>query len=478
MASWGSIYINTVYGVKMHTNRLARLQEQVASGARIIRASDGPADAFRIQSLRDSVATFDNYTNNLREVELSLEEGSNAINQCSEIANRVGVLVAQGATGTYGPQNRQAIAGEIDELLEQAISLANHQVLGRHIFGGADSVTAPYQVTRENGKIVNVQYTGSFEERPIPVAPGVDYSGQIIGDSIFRTNKREAPTFHSETGAAVGTGTSSVRGDFWMEISKGAPLYDSASGISANANAINTDTIDEFTNHQITVSYDTGAGSGTISLNGGANVAITAGDTNVTVTGPGGETIHIDVDAGITDQVAQNYTFSNGMIQIDQGPMKMIDYSDANMMVRDVNDRILYVDATGISDNGLVNVNVGGTYDFFNQLIYVRDLMRNTKELDANEQIAVMGRAQYAMEQITSGFLQRSTMLGGRLGSVERLKDTLDNLRYNAGSEADGVEQADVVELATDLARTQTLYEMSLAATSKVISLTLLDYIR
>ena len=39
------------------------------------------------------------------------------------------------------------------------------------------------------------------------------------------------------------------------------------------------------------------------------------------------------------------------------------------------------------------------------------------------------------------------------------------------------LEEADIVQVATDLARTQTLYEMTLTTAGKLLSLSLLDFI-
>lgn len=466
MGSWGSIYNNAVYGIRVHTARMTSLQEQISSGNRIIRSSDGPSDTYRIMSLRQTESEFENYFKNLDEIETSLLEGSNALQQISNITTRVGVLVAQGATGTYGEQNREAIAEEINELLEQSVSLANHKVLGRHIFGGADSTDVPFEATRKNGRITQVEYVGSYDERPAPVAPGVTMSGQIVGDRVFRNHDRQDVKFHGETGAAPGTGTPSVRSDFWLTIERNTQYPIGASGLAAGTDS-NQDTI--FGDHQITIN------AGTVSLDGHTAVAYTGAETNLEITNAAGETVHLDMTGGALAD--GSYTVTSGQMRIEDGPPTQIDFSNNNMTVQDNKGRVLYVDATGITQPGEELVENPGTHDLFNMLIHIRDLLLNKNDLTTDRLLDSMRRAQNSVDEIARGFRQRITILGGRLGGVDRLRDTLTDLRDHAKAEANAIEQADVVDVATDLARTQTLYEMSLTATAKVIQVTLLDFI-
>ena len=60
---------------------------------------------------------------------------------------------------------------------------------------------------------------------------------------------------------------------------------------------------------------------------------------------------------------------------------------------------------------------------------------------------------------------------------MDTLQRTVDHLKTVTNQQADQFEDADIVLIATDLARTQTLYEMALRSASKLLSLSLLDFI-
>ena len=52
MSSLGTIYDNMMSGLRVHSQTLARLQEQVSSGLRVIRPSDSPVDTFQIMAIQ------------------------------------------------------------------------------------------------------------------------------------------------------------------------------------------------------------------------------------------------------------------------------------------------------------------------------------------------------------------------------------------------------------------------------------------
>ena len=67
--------------------------------------------------------------------------------------------------------------------------------------------------------------------------------------------------------------------------------------------------------------------------------------------------------------------------------------------------------------------------------------------------------------------------LGGRLEALDTLTSSMSDLKGTTDDQANGIESADMAQVAVDLATTQTLYQMSLATAAKLLSTSLLDYI-
>jgi len=125
MSGWGTIFNTTRAMLQHHAERLAQLQETIASGARLRRASDDPADTFRLLGLRNESHSLQTYGDNLTRVSDSLNITSSLLLKMSETLTRVRELVTQGVSGTYSAVNRKSIGDEINSLLEQLVSLAN-----------------------------------------------------------------------------------------------------------------------------------------------------------------------------------------------------------------------------------------------------------------------------------------------------------------------------------------------------------------
>jgi len=131
--------------------------------------------------------------------------------------------MASTMSGTTSTQVRRTLATELNNALEQIVSFANSERLGQYLFAGAKSEQAPYQVERDgNGQIVRVTYQGSQQEQNVEIIEGMEISALLVGDRLFRDDTRQTPIFYGSTGAAAGTGTSSVRGDVYLTVA-GSP---------------------------------------------------------------------------------------------------------------------------------------------------------------------------------------------------------------------------------------------------------------
>jgi flagellar hook-associated protein 3 FlgL len=238
----GNIYNNVSFALYEHTKAMARLQEQVSTGSRINRPSDDPSTAHQILGLNSYGRSLETYMGSLSEATKSLEFSSTVIEEIISLLVEAKVRVSQVSSGTYGEEVREMTAEGINDLLEQTVLLANSRHMDQYIFSGGSTSVVPYVVERTDGQITGVSYQGSSEGREIEVAPGVETSIFYAGDDIFCSDDRGAPVFVGDTGAAVGTGTSSVSGYVWLEVSGSAGSWDLS--IDGGLSTFNTDGTD------------------------------------------------------------------------------------------------------------------------------------------------------------------------------------------------------------------------------------------
>lgn len=195
---------------------------------------------------------------------------------------------------------------------------------------------------------------------------------------------------------------------------------------------------------------DTGAKTGT-------GTSTVRGDTWLTVTGSAGN-YNLSIDDGLT-------TFNT-------------DGTDTNLAVTSsTTGQILYVDTTGITGAGVDVVRAPGTYDIFNTLVSIRDMLRNEKDLSVAQVRELQDNALISLEELSGLIVQVEVSVGSKAGFLENLKDSLKDLKYDAEDETTRLQEADIAQIAIDLSRRELLYQMSLSVAGKLMSVSLLDFL-
>lgn len=478
MSGWGAIYNNTRMALHLQAQQMARLQEQAASGARVNRASDDPSDAYRILELRAESEVLGEYGSNLEDVTRTLELAHNVLQDISTNLRTVRQKAEQGASGTYGQNNRAILGQEINAILEQMIAMVNAKSLGRHLFSGAKSDTVPYAVETDGEYITAVRYQGSLDGLPVPVAPELEMHGVLVGEKVFRGGHRQEAVFVGHTGAAPGRGTSTVLGSAYLRLAhKETTVVADPDGVNLlpAAGPSPADTI--LGEHDLIVDVT----NGTVRFADGGPLKVFDGtETALEVRNADGDVVHVDVTA-LNGALVGAHTVtvrSDGYLSLESGPtVELTDFTEDNLVVTDADGRLLYVDAAGIRRTGMEPVRVPGTFELFETLIHTRDVLLNRADLTEEDQLQLLGEDVEAINEVIAGITQVLTSVGARLEALDTLGTSIESIRGIADDQAGTLENADLVQVAAELARAQTLYQMTLATSSKLLSLSLLDFI-
>jgi flagellin-like hook-associated protein FlgL len=474
MSGWAVIYNNTRAMLRYQGQEIARLQEMAASGARVIRPSDAPTDAFRILQFRAEVRQLNSYAANLAFATDIGNVASTVFQSLTTMIADARQLASQVASGTYSDDDRQPVVRQIDSMLEQAVSLANTSYQGRFLMGGGATREAPFVIRRnESGTITAVDYRGGHETLAVPVAGGVSYGTVLAGDRALRSDERLPPEFFGTTGVRAGAGTSNVRGDLWLTLAHAATVYAGGSGVAAGDSSVSADTI-LGTGHTLTIDQP----AGTIRLDDGTAIAFTGAETDLELTSAAGDRVRVNVTgiaAGFQGTVAATAT---GTMSLDGGATTVPIAFGANEAVTDpATGRVLYVDTSAVERAGAAPGRVYGTYDLFEALISVRDAIANPRGMAEAGHTEQMGEALEVLAEAGRRLSQTLTTNGAQLQAMAGLKETLTDLRAISEGQADAMENADIVDVASDLARRQVLYQMALTSAARLLSMSLLDYL-
>jgi flagellar hook-associated protein 3 FlgL len=170
--------------IQTASTRLNETQERVASGKRVQRSSDDPFAANRsIQARSDrNVIEQRVRTINLAQSELAVTES--AVVSLSNVLTRAQALSVQADSAGLDASARNQIAAEVDELINEALQVANSSHGGRRIFGGHQAGTPPF-VPDVPGLPTTVTYQGDAGLVLREIGDGEQIAVNLDGNALF-----------------------------------------------------------------------------------------------------------------------------------------------------------------------------------------------------------------------------------------------------------------------------------------------------
>lgn len=140
--------------------RADRAQREITTGRRVNAAVDDPDQISTLLTTRAELARVQQVDNNLGRVKTEVDAGEGVLAATSKLLERAGALGAQGVSDTASPETRAQLAGEVDAILKQLVSLSASTVEERYIFSGTNDTVLPYTIDPEAPNNVST-YGGS-----------------------------------------------------------------------------------------------------------------------------------------------------------------------------------------------------------------------------------------------------------------------------------------------------------------------------
>lgn len=179
--STGMMFGQTVSAMLAKQAKLAHLQQQLATGQKLITAKDDPVAAGAAVGLDRALAELERYGANANNVQSRLGLQENVLAQAGEMMARVNELTVRANSGTMSDADRLAIAKEIGSLRSGLLDLANStDGSGRYLFGGTADGSAPFSTSA--GGVV---YAGDQTQRRVEIAPEMTVADTQPGSELF-----------------------------------------------------------------------------------------------------------------------------------------------------------------------------------------------------------------------------------------------------------------------------------------------------
>lgn len=200
--SSNTIFDSNVAALNQQQTRLLHTQQQIASGRRLLTASDDPVAATRALEISQADATNTQYASNRDSARHTLSLAESTLQAVTSL-----ILDARDATiaagnGSLDSSGRKAIATDMTAKLQELTGLANStDGLGNYLFAGFQSRTKPFVDTT-----TGMAFFGDDGQNLVQVASNRQMATSDSGADVFMRIKNGNGTFATQA-AAANTGT-------------------------------------------------------------------------------------------------------------------------------------------------------------------------------------------------------------------------------------------------------------------------------
>jgi flagellar hook-associated protein 3 FlgL len=169
--------------VQQSEQNLNTATRQISTGRSVNQLSDDPAAVAAVIGNHNQAGQDDQFLRNISTLQGRFQVADSTLSDVVTVLTRAVSLGVEGANGTLSPADRQAVAGEVQGLTSQLLSLANTEYQGTFIFSGTAVTTPPFTL---NGATNAVTYNGDNNVTSIELSNGNSISANLPGSQLFQ----------------------------------------------------------------------------------------------------------------------------------------------------------------------------------------------------------------------------------------------------------------------------------------------------
>ncbi len=165
-------------------SQINQAESEVSSGLKISQPSDAPDQLAGLMRIRADIDRNTQVTTNLSEVKAETDTAEQALSTATQLLDTVTSLGTQGANFTQTASTRQAMALQVQGILEHLVGLSNTTVQGRFVFSGDQDQSPSYDLNLANTNGVDRLLT-TQATRQVTDASGVSFTVGLTAQNIF-----------------------------------------------------------------------------------------------------------------------------------------------------------------------------------------------------------------------------------------------------------------------------------------------------
>jgi flagellar hook-associated protein 3 FlgL len=185
-------HLDAQYHMMLREWKMNQMQNKMGSQTKIKELSDDPLAASHSTRLKSYMNRMGQYKKNIEHIQGNLAYSESRLTNFLQVLQRIRELSVQGAHGIYTKQDMQAMAVEVNQLLEELVSIANSRNgLGNTIFSGYESHMEPFLVMRgrvgnsEGDFITALHYRGDIGKNLGEISENTYVEMNLPGNRVF-----------------------------------------------------------------------------------------------------------------------------------------------------------------------------------------------------------------------------------------------------------------------------------------------------
>jgi flagellar hook-associated protein 3 FlgL len=183
----GMLAENMLRNLSASYAQLGKYQDQLATGKKINRPSDDPVVAMKGMAYRTNLTEVQQFKRNFSEAHSWIENSDSALDEATQVLQRIRELVVQASNDTYEGNQRASIAQEVQQLTDHLVSIANTKVGDKYIFNGTDTLQQPVDLNRTPPVSTNT------DEVKIELSQGIYIPVNVDPTKVFSYDNANTP---------------------------------------------------------------------------------------------------------------------------------------------------------------------------------------------------------------------------------------------------------------------------------------------
>ena len=165
------------------TVRLEEIQRSIATGKDVSLPSDDPLRFAKAARLKEASRQNEQFMDNINSALGWIDESGNYLQQMEDMLLESKSYAQRGADGITTDDTRQVLAGEVDALFNEFVTLTNADLLGKNVFAGTDTKGGQPFTRGATG----VTYSGNDQRMDRRVADRLTVEINVTGQEIEDT---------------------------------------------------------------------------------------------------------------------------------------------------------------------------------------------------------------------------------------------------------------------------------------------------